>query len=791
MERKILSVFVASPSDLSDERKALRDVVERLNKIYGRRTGWQIELWGWEDTLASFSRPQALINKDVENCDLFIGMMWKRWGTSSGEYSSGFEEEFTIARKRRLSGDRPEIWMLFKMVDEELHEDPGEQLKKTLDFKKKLIEGKELLFKEFENLDHFTHLIFDDLSAYLLDLYNNALKSTGTSEAESPTVKTTKSETLEPSSTCNEKNTQLIGIFSKLTRCLGNGKETEIEYWERVRAHLSTTALFSESHIGEIWGSHEANLVYRKRKEWELTFNEEWFLIRTYFGDASSVVPGWYWLFGKDLSEIEEILFFLSEHDHNTSVRKGALLSLAQSNTCPPLELTSKLLLDEDQKVVIGCLKLLRFCEDINALKLLEPLLNHPAEEVKDLALSAYIDLLYLHDPEQSFIILKDKSKVVTPAYKVSGEKLNLKISESLLISAVFEAAPRVREFAAGYLSKVGALSKEISEQILKDPDSLVRRIGFEWLLRNGEDFSLSDISKLFPRPKTSPSLLSLSRPEVTEDDIVPLVLSKKTKEELEDMVDFYSGHGNEAYEALASIHTTYVADRLRADLKDHFENLKNKSIDKLKSQYGEQASILIGRYKPDTEQFIRDTFIASAIKGIAKLDHKSDIDIAREYIGKVKYGMADDSCISIIEKYGGTGDIERLIDVAKKTYGSTREKAVSVAIKLSSDPQKLIPELVHSQDKNISEIAVDQIPSLGRESSIGLAKELLYSENDNVRLLAARIISKDLDRNGVEQILNDYVESPTYYYNVVHALDRYLYAPSKFKNSSSGVWWL
>ena len=710
MERKILSVFVASPSDLSDERKALRDVVGRLNKIYGRRAGWEIELLGWEDTLAGFSRPQSLINKDVENCDLFIGMIWKRWGTSSGEYSSGFEEEFTIARNRRLSGDRPEIWMLFKRVDEEQHEDPGEQLKKTLDFKKKLVESKELLFKEFENLNHFTGIVSDDLSAYVLDLYTKALKSVGTSETESPTAKTTKSERVEPSSTYNEKNAQLIGVFSKLTRCLGNGKETEIEYWERVRAHLSTTALFSESHIGEIWGSHEANLVYRKRKEWELTLNEWRFLIRTYFGHASNVVPGWYWLSERDITEIEGILFSLSEHDRNTIVREGALLSLEQSNTCPPLELISKLLQDEEQKVVIACLKLLRFCEDINALKLLKPLLSHPTEEVKDLALSAYIDLLYLHDPEQSFVILKDTSKVVTRAYRVSGEKRNLIISKPLLISAVFEAAPRVREFAADYLSKVGSLTKEISEQILKDPDSLVRRIGFEWLLKNGEEFSLSEISKLFPRPKTPATFLSLSRSEVTEDDIVPLVLSKKTKEELEDMVYFYSVYVDGAYEALASTHTTYVAERLRFDLEDHFESLMNKSIDKVKSQYGEQASIVFELYNPDTEQFIRDKLTSSAINGISKLDDKSDIDIAREYIGKLKYGMADDSCISIIEKYGDTTDIERLIDVAKKSYGSTKERAVSVGIKLSSNPEKIIRELVKSQDKIISEIAADQI---------------------------------------------------------------------------------
>jgi hypothetical protein len=186
-------------------------------------------------------------------------------------------------------------------------------------------------------------------------------------------------------------------------------------------------------------------------------------------------------------------------------------------------------------------------------------------------------------------------------------------------------------------------------------------------------------------------------------------------------------------------------------------------------------------------EQFIRDTFTASAIKGIAKLGDKSDIDIARKYIGELKYGMADDSCISIIEKYGDTTDIERLIDVANKTYGSTRERAVSLAIKLSSNPQKIIRELVQSKDKNISEIAADQMPSLGREERIALAKELLYSENDGVRLLAASIISKHLGRNDVEQILNEYIDSSTYYYNVVHHLDRYLYAPSKFMSNFSG----
>ena len=62
-----------------------------------------------------------------------------------------------------------------------------------------------------------------------------------------------------------------------------------------------------------------------------------------------------------------------------------------------------------------------------------------------------------------------------------------------------------------------------------------------------------------------------------------------------------------------------------------------------------------------------------------------------------------------------------------------------------------------------------------------------MYAENANVRLLATRIISRPLGRKDVEETLNDYIASPPYYYNVVYYLDHYLYAPGKFKDSSSG----
>ena len=89
-QMNVLRVFLASPSDLADERKETKEMVDRLNSTI-RVTGWTVELLGWEDRLPGYGRPQTQINEDVDACDLFLGVLWRRWGSPSGEFKSGFE----------------------------------------------------------------------------------------------------------------------------------------------------------------------------------------------------------------------------------------------------------------------------------------------------------------------------------------------------------------------------------------------------------------------------------------------------------------------------------------------------------------------------------------------------------------------------------------------------------------------------------------------------------------------------------------------------------------------------
>lgn len=51
--RKIVKLFLASPGDLSDERKAAKSVVDEVNDLLAEEFGYQVELIGWEDTVSS------------------------------------------------------------------------------------------------------------------------------------------------------------------------------------------------------------------------------------------------------------------------------------------------------------------------------------------------------------------------------------------------------------------------------------------------------------------------------------------------------------------------------------------------------------------------------------------------------------------------------------------------------------------------------------------------------------------------------------------------------------------
>ncbi|MBL7955796.1 MAG: DUF4062 domain-containing protein [Flavobacteriales bacterium] len=111
-------VFVASPSDVSDERASIKEVIDELNLTYSPRANVHLELVRWETHAApgaSKKGSQDVINKDVgDEYDLFIGLLWLRFGTATKKVKSGTEEEFKRAKRRFDKGEAIQILFYFK-----------------------------------------------------------------------------------------------------------------------------------------------------------------------------------------------------------------------------------------------------------------------------------------------------------------------------------------------------------------------------------------------------------------------------------------------------------------------------------------------------------------------------------------------------------------------------------------------------------------------------------------------------------------------------------------------------
>lgn len=92
----VYQILIASPSDVQEERKLVRDLIYDWNASNSADTGVVLLPVMWETHSAPEmgDRPQAIINrKIVEQCHALVAMFWTRIGTPTGNFESGTVEE--------------------------------------------------------------------------------------------------------------------------------------------------------------------------------------------------------------------------------------------------------------------------------------------------------------------------------------------------------------------------------------------------------------------------------------------------------------------------------------------------------------------------------------------------------------------------------------------------------------------------------------------------------------------------------------------------------------------------
>ncbi|HEY7319708.1 MAG TPA: TIR domain-containing protein [Candidatus Binatia bacterium] len=136
-----IRVFVSSPNDVKAERDLLDGVVDEINRTMGDAGSFVLQLFKWERNVIPQidQTPQGVIDNQMPDCDVYLGILRTRFGTPTGNYGSGTEQEFRAALERFNSQGKPWISFYFYNGPVELKtREEREQYDKVCEFRDEL-----------------------------------------------------------------------------------------------------------------------------------------------------------------------------------------------------------------------------------------------------------------------------------------------------------------------------------------------------------------------------------------------------------------------------------------------------------------------------------------------------------------------------------------------------------------------------------------------------------------------------------------------------------------------------
>lgn len=170
-------IFVASPGDVAPERSQLDKVVAELNRMLPALApdkGLTLDLVKWETSVApGLGRDaQDVVNQQIGDYDIFVGILWKRMGTPTAVASSGTQEEFQRAYASWQRDKKLPILFYFSREPYSIKTpEDAEQLQRVLAFREEL--SKQGLVWEYSGAAGFADVIRPHLALVLGGMFNN------------------------------------------------------------------------------------------------------------------------------------------------------------------------------------------------------------------------------------------------------------------------------------------------------------------------------------------------------------------------------------------------------------------------------------------------------------------------------------------------------------------------------------------------------------------------------------------------------------------------------------------
>jgi hypothetical protein len=328
-------VFLASPSDVLEERAAVRRAAQVVNDTVARKFGLRLHVEGWEQVQPALGRPQGLINPLVDECDVFVGLLDKRWGTPTGTHTSGFHEEFERILARQDEQPPPAAGLFFRDLAPDETRDAGPELLKVLAFQERIRDDHAALYR----LYHDTSDLEIKAQGFLADLVSTAAAETieppqGTGPAAEPDSPPPPDDG-DDAGPVEGGRAQLADALAGWADLAAGRKPAQAPDRDRLLAWA-----LAVSADRDLLPVHAANRLYTRRAALDLVVGERQLWLRTLCSDMNRagahgtgrVIPGLYHF--QDVAARDDDLATVAMTDTEECSR-GALILLRALNARP------------------------------------------------------------------------------------------------------------------------------------------------------------------------------------------------------------------------------------------------------------------------------------------------------------------------------------------------------------------------------------------------------------------------------------------------------------------------
>ncbi len=797
--RKILRVFLASPGDLEKEREAVRKAVDEFNRCWADALGYHLELDGWEETVSGSGRPQDLINEKMAKCHLFIGMIWKRWGTQPGhddKYSSGFEEEFGRSRARYEESGSPDISLFLKEIPKENMEDPGDELKKVLEFRKKIEDEKPLLYETFSSPQEMEKLA----GRFFAENVNRRREADTSSESDEDRVKRANPE---PDNGEGEKKSPKSSPLSDEGFAFLNsfvekiGQENaldDLDASEIARFRLLANSISKPGNQEMDLGVHDINSLFSARTEiMNLSKREIQCLAKLGFQHIRNEnVPLWCWYSALSGSRLDiALMSSLTATNDNEKVGVINVLTALERELLTDNELIKReeiigswFFEDSSARVRIAALGYLAkqgTAEDYAVVKREYDRNNH---ETSRKALECMLKIVLRNGEEnsaQNLVFESQFESLDADTLKAVLDGFENLETEVLLLGLEHRNA-QVRLRTVKVLSERGSLDNENAERLCEDRDAFVRNEAIALLTKFGRSLTQEEVKKILIRPPKQPSygLMGTTSDEKGEELFARYKLEnlkKYSEMELTRRVEAAYMFDDAPYFARVERYFAKHAAELRRDVGDTFGAYFEERIRRWEIAIGDSSA------PKGLEDYHRKKLTRQGLDILCRASKCEDLARVR---GNLQSGFSGTSKADAeyLGKHGEWTDIPLLVNADAPNLGGSIlgnrteyedfESNVAKAVLAMGRGHSVAKLFSFEIPANILKKVIEQCPE-SRFSNIShnALLRLLDNKSADVRKAASIKVVRTFSKKQIKSALHKYAGRDEFrYYNVIHWLD-------------------